>query len=103
MALAPASSFSSSSSQAQEPQEQAGPPETKAQKRQDRNAREKARSCQINQKFDDLHMVLRQSGVVLGKGTKGAVLQATMQYIQSLQAAVKQSEWYVETCVHVAD
>ena len=102
VALAPASSFSSSS-QAQEPQEPAGPPETQAQKRQDRNAREKARSCQINQKFDDLHMILQRSGVVLGKGTKGAVLEATMQYIQSLQAAVQQSEWYVDTCVCVCD
>ena len=60
------------------------PPEIK--RRKERNAREKERSGKITDQFQELKDILTAAGVVVPKGTKGAILGITNQYIRTLRA-----------------
>jgi N-acetylmuramoyl-L-alanine amidase CwlA len=61
-------------------------------KRQERNAREKARSNKISNQFDDLKAILIRAGVAVPRSTKGSILDSAMAYIQTLQVQAHQSE-----------
>ena len=54
-------------------------------KRKERNAREQSRSNQISEQFAELRDLLVSSGVVVPKGTKGAVLSVALDYIRGMQ------------------
>ena len=54
------------------------------QHRLERNEREKARSHQISQRFQDLQSLLSEAGIRIPKGTKALVLEAAMDYIEFL-------------------
>ena len=60
-------------------------------KREERNAREKERSCRIAQQIDDLRGLLSRGGVIVAKGTKSSVLQEAANYIEVLQR--QQYQW----------
>jgi hypothetical protein len=61
-------------------------------RRIERNEKEKERANQINVQFQDLQNLLSGAGIVVPKGTKGCVLQATMGYIQMLQQQIAQKD-----------
>lgn len=50
-----------------------------------RNEQEKLRSQHINVQFDKLQKMLSHAGVVVPRGTKGCVLDATQTYVRFLQ------------------
>eukprot|EP00934_Nitzschia_sp_Nitz4_P000607 Nitzschia sp. Nitz4//scaffold288_size23661//20146//22129//NITZ4_008472-RA/size23661-processed-gene-0.42-mRNA-1//1//CDS//3329545806//607//frame0 len=54
-------------------------------RREERNAREKARSMRIAKKIEEIREVLHQGGVVLPKGTKSTVLSEASRYMRQLQ------------------
>lgn len=54
-------------------------------KRKERNAREQDRSNKISDQFAELRELLVSSGIVVPKGTKGAVLSVVLEYIRVLQ------------------
>lgn len=60
-------------------------------KRKERNAREKERSCRIARQIDDLRALLSRGGVVVSKGTKSSVLAEAANYINLLQQ--QQAQW----------
>lgn len=60
-------------------------------KRKERNAREKERSCRIARQIDDLRALLSRGGVVVSKGTKSSVLAEAANYINILQQ--QQVQW----------
>ena len=60
-------------------------------KRKERNAREKERSCRIARQIDDLRALLSRGGVVVSKGTKSSVLAEAANYINLLQQ--QQQQW----------
>ena len=60
-------------------------------KRKERNAREKERSCRIARQIDDLRALLTRGGVVVSKGTKSSVLSEAANYISMLQQ--QQVQW----------
>lgn len=60
-------------------------------KRKERNAREKERSCRIARQIDDLRALLSRGGVVVSKGTKSSVLSEAANYISLLQQ--QQVQW----------
>ena len=60
-------------------------------KRKERNAREKERSCRIARQIDDLRALLSRGGVVVSKGTKSSVLAEAANYINLLQQ--QQVQW----------
>lgn len=63
-------------------------------KRQERNAREKERSCRIAKQIDDLRSLLSRGGVVVAKGTKSSVLAEAANYINVLQQ--QQVQWEMD-------
>ena len=60
-------------------------------KRKERNAREKERSCRIARQIDDLRTLLSRGGVIVSKGTKSSVLAEAANYINALQQ--QQAQW----------
>jgi hypothetical protein len=62
-----------------------------AQRREQRNAREKERSCRIAKQIDDLRSLLSRGGVIVAKGTKSSVLTEAASYISLLQQ--QQVQW----------
>jgi hypothetical protein len=62
-----------------------------AKRREQRNAREKERSCRIAKQIDDLRSLLSRGGVIVAKGTKSSVLSETANYINLLQQ--QQIQW----------
>lgn len=60
-------------------------------KRKERNAREKERSCRIAMQIDDLRSLLSRGGVIVSKGTKSSVLSEAANYINLLQQ--QQVQW----------
>ncbi len=60
-------------------------------KRKERNAREKERSCRIARQIDDLRTLLSRGGVIVAKGTKSSVLSEAANYIDMLQQ--QQVQW----------
>ncbi len=60
-------------------------------KRKERNAREKERSCRITRQIDDLRALLTRGGVIVNKGTKSSVLSEAANYISMLQQ--QQVQW----------
>lgn len=60
-------------------------------KRKERNAREKERSCRIARQIDDLRTLLSRGGVIVSKGTKSSVLAEAANYINILQQ--QQAQW----------
>jgi len=56
-----------------------------AKRREQRNAREKERSCRIAKQIDDLRSLLSRGGVIVAKGTKSSVLSEAANYISILQ------------------
>ena len=60
-------------------------------KRKERNAREKERSCRIAKQIDDLRTLLSRGGVIVSKGTKSSVLSEAANYINLLQQ--QQVQW----------
>ena len=60
-------------------------------RRKERNAREKERSCRIAQQIDDLRTLLSRGGVIVSKGTKSSVLNEAAAYINMLQQ--QQLQW----------
>ena len=60
-------------------------------KRKERNAREKERSCRIAKQIDDLRTLLSRGGVIVSKGTKSSVLAEAANYINALQQ--QQAQW----------
>jgi hypothetical protein len=50
-----------------------------------RNENEKQRSHLISTQFHDLQTLLSEAGILIARGTKERVLEATMEYIQMLQ------------------
>lgn len=60
-------------------------------KREQRNAREKERSCRIARQIDDLRTLLSRGGVIVAKGTKSSVLSEAANYINLLQQ--QQVQW----------
>ncbi|KAL7540240.1 hypothetical protein ACHAXR_010446 [Thalassiosira sp. AJA248-18] len=63
-------------------------------KRKERNAREKERSCRIAQQIDDLRNLLSRGGVIVSKGTKSSVLSEAATYINLLQQ--QQVQWEMD-------
>ena len=59
--------------------------------RQERNAREQARSFRIAQQIEELRALLVRGGVPMRTGTKSAVLIETAQYIRRLQQQQQQA------------
>ena len=64
---------------------------TDSDKRKERNAREKERSCRIARQIDDLRTLLSRGGVIVSKGTKSSVLAEAANYINLLQQ--QQVQW----------
>ena len=64
---------------------------TDSDKRKERNAREKERSCRIARQIDDLRTLLSRGGVIVSKGTKSSVLSEAANYINLLQQ--QQVQW----------
>ena len=60
-------------------------------RREQRNAREKERSCRIARQIDDLRTLLSRGGVIVAKGTKSSVLAEAANYITVLQQ--QQIQW----------
>ena len=60
-------------------------------RREQRNAREKERSCRIATQIDDLRTLLSRGGVIVAKGTKTSVLEEASSYINMLQQ--QQVQW----------
>lgn len=60
-------------------------------RREQRNAREKERSCGIAKQIDDLRTLLSRGGVIVAKGTKSSVLAEAASYINVLQQ--QQIQW----------
>ncbi len=60
-------------------------------RREQRNAREKERSCRIAKQIDDLRTLLSRGGVIVAKGTKSSVLAEAASYINVLQQ--QQIQW----------
>lgn len=60
-------------------------------RREQRNAREKERSCRIAKQIDDLRTLLSRGGVIVAKGTKSSVLAEAASYINVLQQ--QQVQW----------
>jgi len=60
-------------------------------RREQRNAREKERSCRIAKQIDDLRSLLSRGGVIVAKGTKSSVLSEAATYINLLQQ--QQVQW----------
>ena len=67
---------------------------TNPDKRSERNAREKERSCRIAKQIDDLRSLLSNGGVIVAKGTKSAVLSEAAEYINMLQQ--QQCQWEMD-------
>lgn len=63
-------------------------------KRKERNAREKQRSCRIARQIDDLRALLSRGGVIVSKGTKSSVLSEAANYINLLQQ--QQVQWEMD-------
>jgi hypothetical protein len=63
-------------------------------KREERNAREKERSCRIAQQIDELRSLLSRGGVIVAKGTKSSVLAEAANYINLLQQ--QQVQWEMD-------
>jgi PAS domain-containing protein len=63
-------------------------------KRKERNAREKERSCRIAKQIDDLRTLLSRGGVIVSKGTKSSVLAEAANYINLLQQ--QQVQWEMD-------
>ena len=63
-------------------------------KRQERNAREKERSCRIAKQIDELRSLLSRGGVIVAKGTKSSVLSEAANYINILQQ--QQVQWEMD-------
>jgi PAS domain-containing protein len=63
-------------------------------KRKERNAREKERSCRIARQIDDLRSLLGRGGVIVSKGTKSSVLAEAANYINLLQQ--QQIQWEMD-------
>jgi len=63
-------------------------------KRKERNAREKERSCRIAKQIDDLRALLSRGGVTVSKGTKSSVLSEAASYINILQQ--QQVQWELD-------
>lgn len=63
-------------------------------KREERNAREKERSCRIAKQIDELRSLLSRGGVIVAKGTKSSVLAEAANYINLLQQ--QQVQWEVD-------
>mmetsp|Transcript_7252 Transcript_7252/g.15181 ORF Transcript_7252/g.15181 Transcript_7252/m.15181 type:complete len:933 (-) Transcript_7252:393-3191(-) len=63
-------------------------------KREERNAREKERSCRIARQIDDLRNLLSRGGVIVAKGTKSSVLAEAANYINMLQE--QQCRWEMD-------
>lgn len=64
-------------------------------KRKERNAREQGRSNKISDQFAELRELMVTSGIVVPKGTKGAVLSVVLEYIRVLQQTRVNTEAYV--------
>ena len=64
-------------------------------KRKERNAREQGRSNKISDQFAELRELMVSSGIVVPKGTKGAVLSIVLEYIRVLQQNRVTTEAYV--------
>ena len=60
-------------------------------RREQRNAREKERSCRVANQIDDLRTLLSRGGVIVAKGTKSSVLSEAATYINLLQQ--QQVQW----------
>ncbi|KAL7546052.1 hypothetical protein ACHAWF_009396 [Thalassiosira exigua] len=67
---------------------------TNPEKRKERNAREKERSCRIARQIDDLQSLLGRGGVIVSKGTKSSVLAEAANYINLLQQ--QQIQWEMD-------
>mmetsp|Transcript_2902 Transcript_2902/g.4898 ORF Transcript_2902/g.4898 Transcript_2902/m.4898 type:complete len:757 (-) Transcript_2902:212-2482(-) len=63
-------------------------------RREQRNAREKERSCRIAKQIDDLRTLLSRGGVIVAKGTKSSVLAEAANYINILQQ--QQVQWEID-------
>jgi hypothetical protein len=63
-------------------------------KREERNAREKERSCRIAKQIDELRSLLSRGGVIVAKGTKSSVLSEAANYINLLQQ--QQVQWEMD-------
>eukprot|EP00579_Thalassiosira_antarctica_P002580 CAMPEP_0201872302 /NCGR_PEP_ID=MMETSP0902-20130614/5041_1 /ASSEMBLY_ACC=CAM_ASM_000551 /TAXON_ID=420261 /ORGANISM="Thalassiosira antarctica, Strain CCMP982" /LENGTH=887 /DNA_ID=CAMNT_0048398541 /DNA_START=209 /DNA_END=2872 /DNA_ORIENTATION=+ len=63
-------------------------------KRKERNAREKERSCRIAKQIDDLRTLLSRGGIIVSKGTKSSVLSEAANYINILQQ--QQVQWEMD-------
>ena len=63
-------------------------------KREERNAREKERSCRIAKQIDELRSLLSRGGVIVAKGTKSSVLAEAANYINLLQQ--QQVQWEMD-------
>mmetsp|Transcript_3170 Transcript_3170/g.7009 ORF Transcript_3170/g.7009 Transcript_3170/m.7009 type:complete len:903 (-) Transcript_3170:432-3140(-) len=63
-------------------------------KRKERNAREKERSCRIAMQIDELRTLLSRGGVTVSKGTKSSVLSEAASYINILQQ--QQVQWEMD-------
>lgn len=63
-------------------------------KRKERNAREKERSCRIAKQIDDLRALLSRGGIIVSKGTKSSVLSEAATYINLLQQ--QQVQWEMD-------
>jgi hypothetical protein len=63
-------------------------------KREERNAREKERSCRIANQIDELRALLSRGGVIVAKGTKSSVLSEAANYINLLQQ--QQVQWEMD-------
>lgn len=61
-------------------------------KREERNAREKERSCRISKQINELRGLLSSGGVIVPKGTKSSVLTEAANYIRMLQQHQYRSE-----------
>lgn len=61
-------------------------------RREERNQREKERSFRISKQINELRNLLSSGGVIVPKGTKGAVLSEAANYIRMLQQHQYKSE-----------
>mmetsp|Transcript_31954 Transcript_31954/g.93968 ORF Transcript_31954/g.93968 Transcript_31954/m.93968 type:complete len:525 (+) Transcript_31954:4605-6179(+) len=65
---------------------------TSAERREERNQREKERSLRISAQINELRALLSTGGVIVPKGTKSAVLSEAANYIRMLQQHQYKSE-----------
>lgn len=77
------------------PNAKSAPKASDIDRRKERNAREKERSCRIAKQIDDLRTLLSRGGVIVSKGTKSSVLSEAANYINLLQQQQVQWEMYV--------